>query len=68
MDRVTLTIDGQEITASKSMTVLEASLENGIYIPHICYHSDLEPVGVCRLCMVEIEGRPLTTSCNTPVE
>jgi len=68
MDKVTLTIDGQQITANKDMTVLEAALENGIYIPHLCYHPDLEPVGVCRMCMVEIEGRPLTTSCNTPVE
>jgi len=68
MDKVTLTIDGREITASKSMTILEASLANGIYIPHLCYHPDLEPVCVCRLCMLEIEGKPLTTSCNTPVE
>lgn len=68
MDKVTLIIDGQKITADKDMTVLEAALENGIYIPHLCYHPDLEPVGVCRLCIVEIEGRPMTTSCNTPVE
>ncbi len=67
MDKVTLTIDGQKVVADKDMTVLEAALENGIYIPHLCYHPDLEPVGVCRLCMVEIEGRPMTTSCNTPV-
>ena len=68
MGRISLTIDGLEIKANKGMTVLEAALENSIYIPHLCYHPDLEPVGVCRLCMVEIEGRPLTTSCNTPVE
>jgi len=68
MDKVTFTIDGQQIAADKGMTVLEAALENGIYIPHLCYHPDLEPVGVCRLCMVEIQGRPITTSCNTPIE
>jgi formate dehydrogenase alpha subunit len=71
MDKVTLTIDGQEITANKGMTVLEAALENDIYIPHLCYHPDLEPAGVCRLCMVEIGGSKgqspiVTTSCNTP--
>ena len=68
MDTVTLTIDGIKITAEKHKTILEASLENGIYIPHLCYHPDLKPVGVCRLCMVEIVGRGLTISCNTPIE
>ena len=68
MNTVTFTIDGLKVTADEGMTVLEVALENGIYIPHICYHPDLEPVGVCRLCMVEIEGRGLTISCKTPVE
>ena len=68
MDKVTLTIDGIAITVDKGTTVLEAALENGIYIPHLCYHPDLEPVGVCRLCMVEIDGRGLTTSCQSPAE
>jgi len=68
MDKITFTIDGQKITADKGMTILEAALENGIYIPHLCYHPDLEPAGVCRLCMIEIEKRGLFTSCNTPAE
>jgi len=68
MDSITLTIDGLTITADKSKTVLEAALENGIYIPHLCYHPDLKPAGVCRLCMIEIEGRGLTISCQAPVE
>ncbi|MCK4602771.1 MAG: (2Fe-2S)-binding protein, partial [Phycisphaerae bacterium] len=68
MDKVTLTIDGLEITADKGVTVLEAALNNGIYIPHLCYHPDLKPAGVCRLCMVEIDGRGLAISCETPVE
>ena len=68
IEKTTLTIDGLEITADKGMTLLEAALENGIYIPHLCHHPDLEPVGVCRLCMVEIKGRGLTISCKVPVE
>jgi len=68
MDKVTLTIDGLEITVDKGITVLEAALENDIYIPHLCYHPDLKPIGVCRLCMVEIEGMGMVTSCMTPVE
>jgi len=67
-DKVSLIIDGLEVTTEVGKTVLEAALENGIYIPHLCYHPDLEPAGVCRLCIVEIEGRGLTISCKTPAE
>lgn len=66
--KVTLTIDHLKVEADNGKTVLEAALENGIYIPHLCYHPDLEPVGVCRLCLVEIEGRGLVISCKTAVE
>ena len=68
MHEVTLTIDGLELTADEGMTVLEAALANSIYIPHLCYHPDLTPAGVCRLCMVEIDGKGLTISCKAPVE
>ena len=69
MDKVTLTIDGRKISADADTTVLEAALLNDVYIPHLCYHPDLKPVGVCRLCMVEIEGRRgLAISCKTPVD
>ncbi len=64
---VRLHIDGTEISATDGTTVLEAALAQGIYIPHLCHHPDLKPVGVCRLCMVEIEGRGLTLACMTPV-
>lgn len=68
MNKTTFTIDGLEITANRGRSVLEAALENGIYIPHLCYHPDLKSVGVCRLCMIEIKGRGMTISCKTPVE
>ena len=56
VDDATLTIDGQQVAAAPGTTVLEAALAAGIYIPHLCHHPDLKPVGVCRLCMVEIAG------------
>jgi len=68
MESVTFTIDDCTVEAAVGKTVLETALENGIYIPHLCHHPDLTPVGVCRLCMVEIEGRGMTISCRAPVE
>jgi len=66
MNEVTLTIDGLAITAAEGTTVLRAALAGGVYIPHLCDHPDLDPVGVCRLCMVEIGGR-MVPACRTPV-
>lgn len=69
MNRVSLTIDGRKISADPSGTILEAATENGIYIPNLCNHPDLEPSGVCRMCIVEIQGRPgQIISCKTSVE
>ncbi|MGM0653537.1 MAG: 2Fe-2S iron-sulfur cluster-binding protein, partial [Bacillota bacterium] len=65
---ITLTIDGREVKAAPGTSVLRAALNNGIYIPHLCDHEELSSVGVCRLCLVEIEGRRPTVSCMTPVE
>ena len=64
---VTLTIDGKRVEVPKGATVLEAALGAGIYIPTLCYDSDLKPYGACRLCVVEIDGmRGITSSCTTP--
>jgi len=57
MAEITLTIDGQTIKADKDQTILKAALENGINIPHLCFHPDLKPYGGCKLCVVEIEGK-----------
>ena len=68
MEKVTLTINGQQVTAKKGMTVFETAQNAGIYIPNLCYDPDLEPYGGCRLCVVEIERmRGLPTACTTPV-
>lgn len=64
-----ITIDGKEYQVEQGQSVLEAALENGIEIPHLCYHEALSPYGGCRLCLVEItrNGRTLmTTSCTYP--
>ena len=63
-----LTIDGKEITARDDATIIQAAHEAGITIPHYCYHPKLSIAGNCRMCLVELEGRPkLEISCNTPV-
>lgn len=68
-DQVTLTIDGIEVKAAKGEKLLWAALDNGIYIPNLCAIREADlPFGSCRLCFVEIEGRPSpVTSCSEPV-
>ena len=67
METISLTIDGVIVTVDKGSTVLEAAQQAGIYIPTLCWDSDLKPFGACRLCIVEIESiRGLPTSCTTP--
>lgn len=51
-----ITIDGKEIEARQGQSVLDAALDGGIFIPHLCSHPDLEAKGGCHLCSVEIEG------------
>lgn len=63
-----LTIDDQRYQATDSQTVMEVATANDIYIPHFCWHGGLSIAGVCRFCMVEVEGRPkLEIACNLPV-
>jgi len=66
VDTIKLTINNREVIAKKGVTVLEAALNAGIYIPTLCYDPDLKPYGGCRLCVVEIEEmRGLVSSCTT---
>ena len=53
-----ITLDGRSVAYVPGATVLETALANGIDIPRLCYHPALKPAGGCRLCLVEIEGRP----------
>lgn len=66
---ISITIDGNKVIAHKNQNLLELCKENGIDIPHLCYHSDLSDYGACRLCLVKIEGvRDLAPSCCVKVE
>ena len=66
--KVPLTIDGKNVEASAGQTILECANENGIFIPTLCNHPALSPIGACRMCLVEIKGqRNLQTSCTFPV-
>lgn len=60
------TIDGLEVHAKPGQTILEAADEAGIYIPRLCAHPDLKPIGSCRVCTVIIDGRP-QAACVKPV-
>jgi len=68
MSTVNIVINGQDVAAHPDMTILEAARSAGIHIPTLCYHSDLLPDGVCRVCVVEVEGqRTLVAACSYPV-
>ncbi len=65
---VKITIDNQQIEARSGKYLLDAALEHGIDIPHLCHHKDLVPSGSCRMCLVEIDGIPKPVhSCGTVV-
>ena len=66
---INLVIDGREVTATEGEMLHDAARKGDVEIPVFCYEPKLgEPVGACRMCLVEIEGIPkLQTSCSTPV-
>ncbi len=68
-DLVKVTVDGRELEVPKGQPVIDAAREGGVYIPHFCHHPRLDPVGMCRMCLVELEtprGKVLTPSCTLP--
>ena len=67
LETIKLNIDGRDIEARQGRSVLEASLQAGIYIPFLCYHPDLGTTGECGLCAVEVAGREdLVLACKEP--
>ncbi len=68
MNMVTLTIDGIQVTVPSNYTILEAAREAHITIPTLCYLKDINQIGACRICLVEVAGaRGLMASCVTQV-
>ena len=67
-ESVTLEINGKQITVPAGTSIMRAAMSAGVQIPKLCASDNLEPFGSCRLCLVEIEGRPGTpASCTTLV-
>ena len=67
---VTITIDGEERQVPAGELLIKAAQDTGTYIPRFCWHPRMKPVGMCRMCLVEVEtprGKTLTTSCTMPV-
>lgn len=68
METVTLKINGMTVTAPKGATILEAARIANIEIPTLCYLKDINAIGACRICVVEVKGaRSLVASCVYPV-
>jgi len=69
-ERVTITIDGREVEVRKGELLIKAAEDNGTYIPRFCWHPRMRPVGMCRMCLVEVDmgrGPMLVPSCTTQV-
>lgn len=69
MSNITLTIDNIKITAPEGQSILWAALDNEIYIPNLCaIREKADPSASCRLCFVEVEGKPMpVTACTEPI-
>ena len=65
---VTVTVDGAAFEAQPGELLIKAAQEHGIYIPRFCWHERMKPVGMCRMCLVQIDGvRGFPPACTTPV-
>ena len=69
-DTVRITVDGKEMEAAAGEMLIKAAQDGGTYIPRFCWHERMNPVGMCRMCLVEIEGPRgpmIITACTNPV-
>ncbi len=67
---VNVTIDGRDLQVTAGQWIIQAAEEAGIYIPRFCYHPRMKPVGMCRMCLVEVSGprgSTLLPACYNPV-
>ena len=68
METVNIKINGMPLTVPKGITILEAARSAGIEIPTLCYLKEINAIGACRICVVEVKGaRSLVASCVYPV-
>jgi NADH-quinone oxidoreductase subunit G len=67
MPHITLTIDGKEVTVPQGTGVVEAAMQVGIDIPVFCHHPKLPPVGMCRMCLVEVGTPKMDPATKQPV-
>jgi NADH:ubiquinone oxidoreductase subunit E/Pyruvate/2-oxoacid:ferredoxin oxidoreductase delta subunit len=68
MAGIRVMIDGKETIGHDGMTILESAEKVGIHIPTLCHKKELSPTGVCRICVVEVEGsNRLVGACHTPI-
>ncbi len=66
---IRLTIDDREVVVPEGATILEAARKAGSYVPSLCDHPDLKPIGSCKLCIVSVKGLDYyPTACNTPAK
>jgi NADH-quinone oxidoreductase subunit G len=67
---VTIVLDGREVTAARGEMIIAAAERAGVYIPRFCYHPRMKPVGMCRMCLVDLKGPrgfALTPACFVAV-
>ena len=68
--KVTITLDGQAVEVAAGDFLIAAAEKAGVYIPRFCYHPRMKPVGMCRMCLVEVSGprgATLQPACYMPV-
>ena len=64
---INLTIDGVQVSVPAGSTVLDAARKANVHIPTLCYLKDVNEIGACRVCVVDVGGRALQAACVYPV-
>src|SRR3712207_2180896 len=65
---VSVTIDGRQVSVPEGTTIFDAAREVGVDIPVLCHNERYDPVGVCRMCVVDTGGRVFAAACVRPCE
>src|SRR5215217_4964210 len=65
---MSVTIDGRQVAVEEGTTILDAAKQVGVDIPVLCHDERYDPVGVCRMCVVDTGGRVFAAACVRPCE